>query len=148
MPTNEAEGFVDLDSPDSILEAFGECLKADTSLAEERPWHGFVVITGLAADHGASQAWKFDGEETLPAAVSMTNPALNPDLLEHLRQLTKDPERGPWRTWIAQYDEASDAFTHRFLWEGEDDGFNVLGYDTPMATIETLNPAFDPKTNK
>ncbi|OFQ54335.1 hypothetical protein [Corynebacterium sp. HMSC074H12] len=133
---------VDMDSADSVLEAMSECLRLDKELNEEKPWDGFVVVTGLNEVQGASQAWRFVGKETLPTPVGIRNPALDPDLLEWLRQLTADPERGKWQTWIARYDLGSDSFDHTFLWPGEDEGFNVLGYDTPMATIETLNPAF------
>lgn len=52
-----------------------------------------------------------------------------------------DPQRGNWQTWIARYDLATDSFDHTFLWPGEDDGYNVLAYDTPMSAIERLNPA-------
>ena len=52
-----------------------------------------------------------------------------------------DSQRGNWQTWIARYDLATDSFDHTFLWPGEDDGYNVLAYDTPMSAIERLNPA-------
>lgn len=132
---------VDYDSPESILEVIGRCLKVDTKLAARRPWDGFVVISGLEEGHAAHQAWTFAGDKTLPAPVSLLNPGLDTDLLERLRELTTDPRRGPWRTWIARYDDATDSFEHRFLWDGEDDGFNVLGRDTPMASVQRLNPA-------
>ncbi len=133
---------VDADSAESLLEAMAQCLVVDEQLNEYDDWHGFVSIAGLDETQGAQQAWRFVGEETLPTPIYIMNPALNPDILERLRELTADPERGKWQTWIALYDRESDTFEHTFLWPGEDAGFNVLGYDTPMATIETLNPAF------
>lgn len=81
------------------------------------------------------------GEETQITTVSALNPAFNEALIARLRELTADPERGDWQTWIARYDLASDSFDHTFLWPGEDDGYNVLAYDTPMSAIEKLNPA-------
>ncbi|MBM7815662.1 hypothetical protein JOE56_000356 [Brevibacterium paucivorans] len=132
---------VDLDSADSILEITGWCLRADERLNEEKPWDGFVILTGFEEAHAAMQAWRFVGAETLPTAVNIANPAFNLDVMEQLRELTADPKRGKWQTWVILYDLASDSFDHIFLWPGEDAGYNVIGYDTPMSTIEALNPA-------
>lgn len=131
---------VDLDSADSILEITGWCLRADERLNEEKPWDGFVILTGFEEAHAAMQAWRFVGAETLPTAVNIANPAFNLDVMEQLRELTADPKRGKWQTWVILYDLASDSFDHTFLWPGEDAGYNVIGYDTPMSTIEALNP--------
>lgn len=139
MTTSDIE--LDLDSADSILEFMGRCLRLDQELAKEKPWDGFVMVTGFEEAHAASQAWRFVSEETLPTGVYIANPALNPDLMDRLHEITADPQRGRWRTWVALYDLATDSFDHTFLWPGEDDGYNVIGYDTPMSAIEALNPA-------
>lgn len=140
MTTPDIE--VDYDSVDSILDVIGRCLRVDRKLNQRTPWDGFVVVSGYEQGHSAHQAWRFVGDKTLITTVSALNPAFNDTLIARLRELTADPERGEWQTWIARYDLGSDSFDHTFLWPGEDEGFNVLGYDTPMATIETLNPAF------
>lgn len=139
---------VDYDSADSILEVIGRCLRVDRELNESKPWDGFVVISGYEPGHSAHQVWQFVGEKTRITTFSPRNPAFNKTLIARLRELTADPQRGNWQTWIARYDLATDTFDHTFLWPGEDDGYNVLAYETPMATIETLNPAFDPKTDQ
>lgn len=140
MTTPDIE--VDYDSVDSILDVIGRCLRVDRKLNQRTPWDGFVVVSGYEQGHAAHQAWRFVGDKTLITTVSSLNPAFNRTLIARLRELTADPERGEWQTWIARYDLASDSFDHTFLWPGEDEGFNVLAYDTPMSTIETLNPAF------
>ena len=139
MTTPDIE--VDYDSVDSILDVIGRCLRVDRKLNQRTPWDGFVVVSGYEKGHSAHQAWRFVGDKTLITTVSSLNPAFNCTLIARLRELTADPERGEWQTWIARYDLASDKFDHTFLWPGEDEGFNVLAYDTPMSTIETLNPA-------
>ena len=143
MTTPDIE--VDYDSVDSILDVIGRCLRVDRKLNQRKPWDGFVVVAGYEEGHVARQAWQFIGDETRITTVSGVNPAFNRALIARLRELTADPERGKWQTWIARYDLASDTFDHTFLWPGEDDGYNVLAYDTPMATIETLNPAHKSK---
>ena len=132
---------VGLDSAESILEVIGRCLRVDRKLNQRKPWDGFVVVSGYEPGHSAHQAWRFVGEETWITTVSALNPAFNLDVMERLRELTADPERGEWQTWVILYDLASDSFDHIFLWPGEDAGYNVIGYDTPMSTIEALNPA-------
>ena len=114
----------------------------DRKLNQRKPWDGFVVVSGYEKGHSAREAWRVVGNKTRITTVSSLNPAFNRTLIARLRELTADPERGEWQTWIARYDLASDKFDHTFLWPGEDEGFNVLAYDTPMSTIETLNPAF------
>ncbi|PWI27389.1 hypothetical protein [Pseudoglutamicibacter cumminsii] len=140
MTTPDIE--VDYDSVDSILDVIGRCLRVDRKLNQRKPWDGFVVVSGYEEGHSAHQAWQFNGDETRITTVSGANPAFNRALIARLRELTADPERGNWQTWIARYDLASDTFDHTFLWPGEDDGYNVLAYDTPMSTIKALNPAF------
>ncbi|MBM7815663.1 hypothetical protein JOE56_000357 [Brevibacterium paucivorans] len=139
MTTPDIE--VDYDSADSILEVIGRCLRVDRKLNQRKPWDGFVVVSGYEQGHSAHQAWRFVGEETRITTVSSLNPAFNEALIARLRELTADPKRGNWQTWIARYDLATDSFDHTFLWPGEDDWYNVLAYDTPMSAIERLNPA-------
>lgn len=100
-----------------------------------------MVVTGFGQAHAANQVWRSIGEETLPATMRIGNPALNPDLMDRLHELPADPQRGNWQTWIARYDLATDRFDHTFLWPGEDYGYNVLAYDTPMSALGALNPA-------
>ena len=100
-----------------------------------------MIVSGYEQGHSAHQAWRFVGEETQITTVSGINPAFDRALIARLRELTADPQRGKWRTWVALYDVATDRFDHTFLWSGEDDGYNVLTYDTPMSAIEALNPA-------
>lgn len=139
MTTPDIE--VDYDSADSILEVIGRCLRVDRKLNQRKPWDGFVIVSGYEPGHSAHQAWRFIGRETRITTVSSLNPAFNEALIARLRELTADPKRGNWQTWIARYDLATDSFDHTFLWPGEDDGYNVLAYDTPMSAIERLNPA-------
>lgn len=143
MTTPDIE--VDYDSVDSILDVIGRCLCVDRKLNQRKPWDGFVVVSGYEEGHVARQAWQFIGDETRITTVSGMNPAFNDALIARLRELTADPERGNWQTWIARYDLASDTFDHTFLWPGEDDGYNVLAYDTPISAIKTLNPAYKPE---
>ena len=49
---------------------------------QREPWDGFVIVSGYEQGHSAHQAWRFISEETLPAAMRIANPALNPDLLD------------------------------------------------------------------
>ena len=106
---------VDYDSVDSILEVIGRCLLVDRKLNQRKPWDGFVIVSGYEQGHSAHQAWRFVGEETLITTVSGVNPAFDSALIARLRELTADPQRGNWQTWIARYDLATDRFDHTFL---------------------------------
>lgn len=131
---------IDFSDPDSVRAAICAALRVDPQVARDQPWQGFALIWGFSTGHRAQEATVFDGSVDRPTSFSARNPAFRPELSEHFRTLTADPSTGPWRTWVIVYNAQTDTFTHRFLWPGEDDGWNVLDRDLDDANVASLNP--------
>lgn len=132
---------LDLTKPDSIVHTIEQSLLADPVLQhEERPWQAFIIVASFSEVESAVANYKYDGILTLPSAMSFDNPAFDDELIDPLRELTKDREKGPWRTWVLVYSDQTKSFNHTYLWPGEDAEWNVIDSSLSRETAAKANP--------
>lgn len=126
--------------PVEILRLVERALLLDPLLPTDDPGQGFVIVMSVEPAESARTVFFFDGILSLPGEMSRRNPAFAKELVESLREVTRDESGERWRTWIVVYNGQTGEFTHTRLWPGEDASWNVIDGSVDREAAAQANP--------